>query len=53
MEQKLAEQAAKRKLEDLTVGPVLSWTTEAMLAHIDRLLKIPGNATSQVLPIVG
>lgn len=42
MEQKLAERAAKRKLEDLTIGPVLTWTTEAILKHLDRLLQIPG-----------
>lgn len=34
--------ACRRKLEDLTIGPVLSWTTDAMLAHAARLLKIPG-----------
>eukprot|EP00884_Botryococcus_braunii_P001748 jgi/Botrbrau1/11574/Bobra.60_1s0024.1 len=42
LEKRLAERAAARKLEDLTVGPVLTWTTEAMLGHLDRLLKIPG-----------
>lgn len=42
LEKKLAERAAKRKLEDLTVGPVLTWTTEAILKHLDRLLQIPG-----------
>ena len=34
--------AARRKLADLTVGPVLTWTTAAMLAHVKRLLAIPG-----------
>lgn len=28
--------------QDLTIGPVLTWTTEAMLAHTQRLLAIPG-----------
>lgn len=32
--------AMRRKLDDLTLGPVLTWTDEAMLAHIDALLAI-------------
>ncbi|CAI0549326.1 unnamed protein product [Linum tenue] len=39
---KLKELAERRKLEDLTVGPVLTVTTEAMLDHVNKLLKIPG-----------
>ena len=42
LEAKLAARAGARRLEDLTVGPVLSWTTDAMLRHADRLLAIPG-----------
>ena len=42
LEKRLAERASRRKLEDLTIGPVLSWTTDRMLKHIDALLKIPG-----------
>lgn len=42
LEAALTARAATRKLEDLTVGPVLSWTTEAILQHTQRLLKIPG-----------
>jgi 1-pyrroline-5-carboxylate dehydrogenase len=42
MEKALAARAATRKLSDLTVGPVLTWTTEAMLSHAEELLKIPG-----------
>ncbi len=38
----MAERAALRKLEDLSIGPVLTWTTDAMLAHVDKLLQIPG-----------
>lgn len=34
---KLAALAARRKLEDLTVGPVLTWTTEALLAHVAKV----------------
>ena len=29
-------------MKDETIGPVITWTTEAMLAHKDKLLKIPG-----------
>lgn len=39
---KLKALAERRKLEDLTVGPVLTVTTECMLAHVKRLLEIPG-----------
>jgi len=38
----LRELAARRKLSDLTVGPVLTWTTAAMLEHVAKLTKIPG-----------
>ncbi|CAO2818628.1 unnamed protein product [Amaranthus hypochondriacus] len=40
---KLKDLAARRKLDDLTVGPVLTVTTEAMLEHVKKLLKIPGS----------
>jgi hypothetical protein len=42
LEKKLAERASHRKLEDLTIGPVLTWTTDAMLSHMNKLLQIPG-----------
>jgi len=29
-------------MKDDTIGPVITWTTEAMLGHKDKLLKIPG-----------
>ncbi|CAL5441464.1 unnamed protein product [Camellia sinensis] len=35
--------ASRRKLDDLTVGPVLTFTTEAMLEHVNKLLQIPGS----------
>lgn len=41
-ESKIAKLAAGRKLSDLTVGPVLTVTTERMLQHIEALLKLPG-----------
>ncbi|CAM9710911.1 unnamed protein product, partial [Ectocarpus sp. 8 AP-2014] len=34
--------ASRRTLEDLTVGPVLSVTTETCMKHIDSLLKLSG-----------
>ncbi|XP_031406911.1 delta-1-pyrroline-5-carboxylate dehydrogenase 12A1, mitochondrial [Punica granatum] len=40
---KMKDLAGRRKLEDLTVGPVLTFTTEAMLDHMNRLLEIPGS----------
>jgi 1-pyrroline-5-carboxylate dehydrogenase len=39
---KLASLAARRKLDDLTCGPVLTWTTAAMQEHVAKLLEIPG-----------
>jgi 1-pyrroline-5-carboxylate dehydrogenase len=39
---KLGGLAARRKLDDLTLGPVLSWTTEQMLAHVRKTSAIPG-----------
>eukprot|EP00286_Rhodomonas_abbreviata_P013023 CAMPEP_0181336676 /NCGR_PEP_ID=MMETSP1101-20121128/27558_1 /TAXON_ID=46948 /ORGANISM="Rhodomonas abbreviata, Strain Caron Lab Isolate" /LENGTH=605 /DNA_ID=CAMNT_0023447011 /DNA_START=105 /DNA_END=1922 /DNA_ORIENTATION=+ len=36
---KLAQQ---RTLKDLTVGPILSVTTEQVLDHVEALLKVPG-----------
>ncbi len=39
---KLAELAARRKLDDLALGPVLTWTNDRMLAHIETLLAISG-----------
>lgn len=34
--------AARRKLSDLTVGPVLTWDNTRIKAHIDKILAIPG-----------
>lgn len=39
---KMKELAERRKLEDLTIGPVLTFTTEAMLEHMNKLLQIQG-----------
>ncbi|XP_056175346.1 probable aldehyde dehydrogenase [Syzygium oleosum] len=35
--------AQRRKLEDLTIGPVLTFTTGQMLDHMSNLLRIPGS----------
>ncbi|ONK54737.1 uncharacterized protein A4U43_UnF12100 [Asparagus officinalis] len=35
--------AERRKLQDLTIGPVLTVTTESMMEHINNLLQIPGS----------
>jgi 1-pyrroline-5-carboxylate dehydrogenase len=40
---KMGELAARRKLEDLTIGPVLSWTNEQIQSHVDAVLAIPGS----------
>ncbi|KAG2301194.1 hypothetical protein Bca52824_029845 [Brassica carinata] len=40
---KLKDLAGRRKLEDLTIGPVLTFTTEAMLEHMENLLQIQGS----------
>lgn len=39
---KLGQLASRRTLDDLTIGPVLSWTNDRMRAHIDALCDIPG-----------
>jgi 1-pyrroline-5-carboxylate dehydrogenase len=39
---KLAELAGRRRLDDLALGPVLTWTNERILAHIESLLSISG-----------
>jgi 1-pyrroline-5-carboxylate dehydrogenase len=39
---KLRELAGRRKLDDLSLGPVLTWTNDKMRAHIDAVLEIPG-----------
>ena len=39
---KLEPLAARRKLDDLTVGPVLTWNNDQIQAHIDAALAVPG-----------
>ena len=42
IEAALKRRAAQRTLQDVTVGPVLTWTTKAMLDHVEALCAIPG-----------
>lgn len=47
IEDKLKDYAAKRNMKDETVGPVITWTTEAMLDHVQKLLQFPGEYVHQ------
>ena len=40
---KIKDLAEQRTLDDLTVGPVLTHTTEDILGHTNKLLQIPGS----------
>lgn len=40
---KMKDLAERRKLADLTIGPVLTFTTESLLEHKNKLLEIPGS----------
>lgn len=41
---RLEARAARRRLDDLTIGPVLTWTTDAILEHVRGLLEaVPGS----------
>ncbi|EAR83878.1 delta-1-pyrroline-5-carboxylate dehydrogenase (macronuclear) [Tetrahymena thermophila SB210] len=39
---KIKSLAARRKLSDLTVGPVLTWDNQKIKNHIDSILALPG-----------
>lgn len=39
---RIRELAARRKLDDLTVGPVLTWSNDRIKGHIDAVSNIPG-----------
>jgi len=41
-QERIAQLASRRNFEDLTIGPVLSHSTEELLAHTKRLASIPG-----------
>jgi 1-pyrroline-5-carboxylate dehydrogenase len=40
--EKITMQAAKRKLDDLSIVPILSWNNERIKAHIDAVLELDG-----------
>lgn len=40
--QKLKSLAARRKLDDLTIGPVITWTTAKIQDHVDKVSSLPG-----------
>ena len=40
--EKIKALAERRKFEDLTMSPILTWTNEQLSANIAKLLKIPG-----------
>lgn len=40
--ERMKARAESRKLQDLTVGPVLTWTTDAILGHMNKILDLPG-----------
>ena len=39
---RLAQRAGMRNLDDLTIGPILTWDTDRILKHVDDCLSIPG-----------
>ena len=39
---KLKSLAERRRLEDLTICPIITWNNEKILKHIDLVLKIDG-----------
>ncbi len=38
----MESQAAKRNLNDFSIGPVLSWSNEQIKAHLDAVLELEG-----------
>jgi 1-pyrroline-5-carboxylate dehydrogenase len=40
--EKMRENVSKRSLSDLTLGPVLTWSTERFLDHTNKLAGLPG-----------
>eukprot|EP00466_Bigelowiella_natans_P014214 jgi/Bigna1/58382/fgenesh1_pm.82_\ len=40
--EKISEKACARNLEEMTLGPVITWTNDRIKSHIDGLLAIPG-----------
>ena len=40
--EKMAEQAGRRSLKNLTIGPVLTWNNEKIKEHLDAVLELEG-----------
>ena len=40
--EKMAEQAGRRSLKNLTIGPILTWNNERIKAHLDAVLELEG-----------
>ena len=43
---RIGELAGRRSLEDLTVGPVITWNNDRIKKHIDNILSISGTKVS-------
>lgn len=39
---KITTLAKRRKLDDLTIGPILSWDNKRIQHHVDSIMKIHG-----------
>ena len=39
---KLKQLAGRRKLDDMTLGPILTWNNTKIQEHINKVLQIPG-----------
>ena len=40
--EKMEQQASRRSLKDLTIGPVLTWNNSQIKAHLDAILELDG-----------
>ena len=40
--EKMVTQSARRSLNDLTIGPVLSWNNDQIKAHVEAVLELDG-----------
>lgn len=40
--EKMAEQAGRRSLKNLTIGPILTWNNEKIKEHLDAVLELEG-----------
>lgn len=40
--EKMEAQSSKRSLDDLTIGPIITWNNEQIKNHIDAVLELDG-----------